>query len=100
MILRIIKESKYDGTEINLVGEKIYNYRNIVESTIGLEKKIRLVKIPYHLIYNIVRVFEFIGIPLVLTREEIISVNIDKMFDSNKIQNLIIAGNEEGKLFS
>ena len=99
-ILNSLEDSRYDGREINLIGKQCYNYRNIVERTIGSAKGVKFVIVPFMIIYPFVKIFEIANIHFPLSCEEIKSVNTDKVLDGNKIPNTIVVMNDEHTLFS
>ena len=100
LIINLIKESEYNGREINLFGKKIYSYRNIIKNTISKEKNIIFLIIPFSIIYFITRSFEFARIPFFITCEELRSVNMDKILARNKIKNSLIVDNSENNIFN
>jgi len=99
-ILKLVKVSKYDCKEINIIGRIVYTYRNIIRNILGLSNNNRLIIIPLPFIYLIARVCEFIHAPFFITCEELISVNKDKVIDVNKNINTVIVDNNENILFN
>ena len=98
-IMDLVRESKYDGREINLIGEKTNNYRQITTKFIDLGHKIFFIYIPLPFIFILAKFFELINIPFLISCEELMSLNKDKVLDKNKILNLKIVSNNEEILF-
>jgi len=99
LIVMLVKDSKYNAREINLIGKHVYNYRTIIKNIISMEKNIFFFKIPFLIIYYITRSFESIGVPFFVSCEELISINTDKIIEENKITNTVIVDNTEKNLF-
>ena len=84
---------------LNVVGWRSYTYREIIEKTIGGKKKVMFFTIPFHLSLKVTRLFERLCLPLFISSEEIISVNMNKSIEPQRHGPTIFLDNDPDILF-
>ena len=83
-----IKTGIHDQTVLNIVGNRFYNYREILENILNPQiptkknERVRFLRIPFGLALNASRLLEKLHLPTPVSSEEIQSVNLDKAIDA------------------
>lgn len=99
-LVKLVNSPIFENKVVNIIGNKIYNYRDIINSLLKLANKNKFVIIPLQIIYFIAKTFELLKIRFFVSSEELISVNMDKIIEYNKDNNTINVDNNEQILFS
>lgn len=83
---------------VNVVGREPYAYREIIEQVIGEGSRVRFIEIPQWLSMFAARSLEMLGIPFVVSSEEIRSVNMHKLVGSSQ-EPMCVLDNDRQLLF-
>jgi len=100
VLLSKINSTISGQTTLNIVGWQSYTYRQIIEQIIDGKKKISFLTIPFHLSLWGTRLFEFLRLPLFISSEEIISVNMHKNVEPTRHGPTIFLDNQSELLFA
>lgn len=84
---------------LNLVGNHIYSYRDIITHLLGQNKKTHFIKIPFLLSKFVIGIFEKANIPFFVSSEELKSINMDKIVKNDIPDNNIEYVNNDNQIF-
>lgn len=85
---------------LNIVGNCTYSYKEVISYVLNQNKKPRFIKIPFLLSKFIVGIFEKTNIPFSVSSEELKSINMDKIVNSNIADNIKYVNNDREILFA
>ncbi len=98
-MLKIIDRGQFSREIINIVGQEKFTYRQILEQLIDGHRRNRFLVFPYFGTLRLTQFFERIGLPLSISSEEIRSINMDKIVDSRRNEQVIFMNNDLKTLF-
>ena len=88
-LVEIINEKvnnwEFTNEIINICGRINYEYHDIIRNIINSNINVKFIKLPFRLSIIISKIFEIFHLPFVVSSEEIISTNIDKILYSKNI---------------
>lgn len=84
---------------IHLVGQRVYSYREILEYVMKGESAARFLRVPYGAALTLVGLLERLRIPLSVSTEMIRSMNMDKVIEDGKVDNVVWVDNARETLF-
>jgi len=98
-LLLKIKEGKFLNETIHVVGRREYTYQQIFEAMLNQKRKPRFIRLPFSLSLGLAKILVRLPGPFLLSPEQVLSVNQDKVVSSERHGAVYFLDNEPEELF-
>ena len=74
-----LNDLEFSEEIFNVCGKTVYEYIYIIKSIINTNCKVRFIRLPLLFTLYITKLFEMLKLPVFISSEEIVSMNLDKV---------------------